>query len=195
MFSCNRPARLPSDRPSAFAEPATGAVGPSSAGWTFHRIALSLAAAAALAAAGMPDAAQAQYQWVDGAGRMVYSDLPPPNTIDPSKVLRRPERPGRPAVAAAAPGGAAAAPTLNDRELAFRKRMAEQSDAERKSKEASEAAAKLARACDDARGNLRKLESGEAISRIRADGEREIISDDERNERLRTMRRDLAERC
>ncbi|MGE0311625.1 MAG: DUF4124 domain-containing protein [Lautropia sp.] len=144
--------------------------------------------------------AHAQYQWVDPAGQMVYSDLPPPPGTDPSKVLRRPKP------QTAANGAASAAPSapdaarpkvasVADRELAFRKRMQERADAERKKAEEGIEKAKTAKACDDARSNLRQLESGIPLTRIRADGQRDVLSDDERGERMNALRKDLAGRC
>ncbi|TNF62372.1 MAG: DUF4124 domain-containing protein, partial [Burkholderiales bacterium] len=42
--------------------------------------------------------AHAQWQWVDDAGRKVFSDTPPPATVPERNVLRRPH--ARPAPAA-----------------------------------------------------------------------------------------------
>jgi hypothetical protein len=174
-----------------------------------------LAAAAAVPLAGAADAAQ--YQWRDERGRMVYSDLPPPASLAPSRIIKLPAVP-RPAVdllvppaAGAATGAktmaatrpatpgpadaAAAALTLADRELAYRKRVAEGEAQEKKALEASVRKVELAKACSDAQGDIRSMESGQRISRINAAGEREFLSDAERSERLKTARKSVSERC
>ncbi len=154
--------------------------------------------------------ALAEYEWVDAAGQKVYSDVPPQPNEKISHLVRRisPSRPvpgagadgagerGSP-MAAAAPAARtdAAPPSLADREMAFRKRQAEAADAQRKADEKAQADAKLARACEDSRANLRGLESGMRLSRVNSAGEREVITDEEREQRLQQLRRDLADRC
>ena len=87
------------------------------------------------------------------------------------------------------------AESIADRELAFRKRMAERAEQEKKAAEAAERDTKLAKACDDARGDIRSLESGQRISRINAAGEREFLSEAERAQRLKNARVNVSERC
>ncbi|MBN9429929.1 MAG: DUF4124 domain-containing protein [Burkholderiales bacterium] len=82
-----------------------------------------------------------------------------------------------------------------DRDMAFRKRMAEREQAERKQKEEQEQAAKLARACDDARGSLRTLESGMRIVTLDAKGEQAVMDDAERARRIDSVRRDVSRHC
>jgi hypothetical protein len=171
---------------------------------------IALAAAGLLTAmAGM--AAAAQYQWRDDRGRMVYSDQPPPASVAPARILKAPEPPPAAATirdpgAAASPGArsaavaAASAPapalaTAADQEFAFRKRMADRAEQEKKAAEAADREVKLARACADAQGDIRSLESGQRISRINAAGEREFLSEAERTERLRNARKSVSERC
>jgi hypothetical protein len=73
--------------------------------------------------------------------------------------------------------------------------MAERAEQEKKAAEAAERQLKLAKACADAQGDIRSLESGQRISRINAAGEREFLSDAERGERLKNARRSVSERC
>ncbi len=154
-------------------------------------------------------AAAAQYQWRDDRGRMVYSDQPPPASVAPARIIKAPEPPPaaamvRDPVAAAAPAAkpgivavdADPAPaTAADQELAFRKRMAERAEQEKKAAEAADRELKLAKACADAQGDIRSLESGQRISRINAAGEREFLSEAERTERLRNARKSVSDRC
>lgn len=184
--------------------------------------AAAIATAVAVLAAGIADEASAQYQWLDDHGRMVYSDRAPPTSVPPARILRAPEvrpveppkpagdtvagrggqpaKPGAPGVRAATGGAlASAAPaapvSAADREMAYRKRLAEQAEAEKKAAAENARKVALARACEDARGNVRLLESGQRVTRINASGEREFLSDRERDERLATARRNLGQNC
>ena len=85
--------------------------------------------------------------------------------------------------------------SLADRELAFRKRMQERADAEKKRAEEGIEKAKTAKACEDARSSLRQFESGLPISRVRPDGQREILGDEEREARMKAIKSDLSGRC
>ena len=73
--------------------------------------------------------------------------------------------------------------------------MAERAEQEKKAAEAVERDTKLAKACDDARGDIRSLESGQRNSRINAAGEREFLSEAERAQRLKNARVNVSERC
>lgn len=156
------------------------------------------AGAATLALAAVP--ATAQYQWRDTAGRMVFSDQPPPASVDPKRIVKAPTAPlpleAQAAPAAAATAGAAkAAPTVAERELAYRKRQAEQAEQEKKAAEESRRKLDLARACADTQADIRSLESGQRISRINAAGEREFLAEAERAQRLKDARKNVGERC
>jgi hypothetical protein len=166
-----------------------------------------LAIAAAVALCTLAGAAQAvQYQWRDDKGRMVYSDLPPPASVTPDRIVRAPgPRPSdaTPAPAAAtdpasdsAPQAVAAAPqSAAEREMAWRKRAEERAEAEKKAAEEAQRKLELAKACSDAQADLRLLESGQRIQRVNSAGEREFLSDDERRERLAATRKRVGERC
>ncbi len=146
---------------------------------------------AALAAAAP---AAAQYQWRDASGKMVFSDQPPPSAVKPGDVIRA-ESPRPPTAAAATTQSAAPPPTLADREQEYRKRLKEREEAQRKQAEETEKAARLARACEEARGEIRSLESGMRMARVNAQGEREIVGDEERAKRIELLRRDLKDGC
>jgi hypothetical protein len=174
------------------------------------------AAATALTLFGAPVAAQ--YQWRDAGGRMVFSDLPPPASVAPGRVISAPSvkrEAAAPAGLGAAKAAAAAAPaagtgttagvsvaaaadsnqSLADRELAYRKRLAERAEQEKKAEEESRRSLEVAKACADTQADIRSLESGQRISRINAAGEREFISDAERAERLSSARKNVGQRC
>lgn len=168
---------------------------------------------AALAAA---PTASAQYQWRDANGRMVYSDMPPPASVPPSAVLRAPARqtpavaPGgsgatasasRPAatgVPVTVPGPSATgtpAPTIAEREMEFRKRRLEREQAERKASEAQAATRRAASACNDARTQVRTIESGMRMAQVNERGEREIVDEAFRAAQLDTARKAIRDHC
>jgi hypothetical protein len=167
-----------------------------------------------LALAAAPDAS-AQFQWRDANGRMVYSDMPPPMSVEPGSVIRGAARPapaGRPAGAAdtSAAAGADAAqpavpdraaptatapPSAADRELEFRKRRMERADAERKAAAAAQQAQLRASVCEDARSSVNALESGMRLSRVNAQGEREVVEESQRAGRLEAARRTVKDTC
>lgn len=177
----------------------------------------------ATVALGLTAGVAAQYQWRDENDRMVYSDTPPPHTLDPARILRSPKiapppAPGDVAAAKAAEGKAGEAPrpaadtpvatakaaamaaggkapSAADQAMAFEKRRAERADNERKQREKDELAAKNNRACEDMRTQLRTLEAGGRVSSVNAAGEREFMSDEERGRRMGTLRQDIASVC
>lgn len=169
-----------------------------------QRCLMAAAAAVLLTTAGTVGATQ--YQWRDASGRMVFSDQPPPASVPPARVIKAPAP-----VAATAPSPAATGPAASsgpaasagsptalspaDQEFAFRKRMEERAEQEKKAAESAEQQQKLAKACADAQGDIRALESGQRISRINAAGEREFLSDAERAQRLGSARKSVSERC
>lgn len=164
--------------------------------------------------------AQAQYQWRDANGRMVFSDLPAPANIDPSKVIRSDSgRVSTPQAArtvtkdAAGDGSkpqdaatssrnasgrvptATRAESAADKELAAKRKAQLQADADKKKREEAEQTAKVARACEDMRTEVRTLETGMRVSRVNSQGEREFLSDEERNRRVASVQRDIKEHC
>ena len=161
--------------------------------------------------------ARAQYSWIDDKGARAFSDRPPPPGTPLARILKMPRgldpRPaqaetgapaagtpaaGTPAAGTpASPAAAAAdadkpkAPTLAERDAAFRKRAAQREAAEQKA--AQEAANKASKdeSCALARENERALASGVRMSRIDEQGERAMLSDAERAQRLERSQRTL----
>ncbi len=159
--------------------------------------------------------AASHYQWRDGSGRMVYSDMPPPSDVKAVQILRRPPSApaaadSQPAVAPSAPSAATPgtvsappAPTANaapgnsivERDAQFRKRRTERMEAETKQQEKTLLAEKTARACEDMRASLRTLESGARVNRVDANGVRQFVSDVERAQHGAELRRTIAQDC
>lgn len=167
----------------------------------------------ALAGTAAPPDAAAQYQWRDGNGRMVFSDRPPPGAVPAASLVRTPT-PARPAASSAATAGtspstaapATAAPAagpvpgsapagLADRELEQRRRQTERAAQEKAEADQRAANERQARACEESRNALRALDSGMRVARVNAQGEREFLSDEERERRSVELRRDLKDSC
>lgn len=160
--------------------------------------ALATASFAALAvAASLP--AHAQYQWIDGSGRRVFSDQPPPPGTPQKNILKQPAaRPAAPAPAAdeaessaadstAAPAAApqastpqAAAPTAQDKALQEKLKKAEAEEAAKKKAEADRLAAQKAENCKRAISAKALLDSGQRIMQSDGKGGRSFMSPEQR---------------
>jgi hypothetical protein len=158
--------------------------------------ALSLAALASLM---LPSPAEAQWKWRDSRGQIHISDIPPPRDIPDKDVLQRPEltvrKPPPAAAAVAAPAAASAGKASVDPELEERRKRAEQEQAARAEADKQKAAAVRKDNCQRAREQLATLESGQRIARVKADGEREILDDDQRAKESRRARDAIASEC
>lgn len=170
-----------------------------------NRIAHALSLAPLLLAVLSPLSADAapQWKWRDSAGRLQYSDRPPPAGTRDQDILTRPAA-SRQVIAPAATdlpasNAAAAAPRpavkASDPALEARKRKAdEEKQAQAKADEQKQAKAR-AENCDRARSYQRTLDDGIRISRTRADGEREILDDAARAQEQARNRQVMASNC
>lgn len=160
--------------------------------------ALAAASFAALAvAASLP--AHAQYQWIDGSGRRVFSDQPPPPGTPQKNILKQPAaRPAAPAPAVdeaessaadstAAPAAApqastpqAAAPAAQDKALQEKLKKAEAEEAAKKKAEADRLAAQKAENCKRAISAKALLDSGQRIMQSDGKGGRSFMSPEQR---------------
>ena len=160
--------------------------------------ALAAASFAALAvAASLP--AHALYQWIDGSGRRVFSDQPPPPGTPQKNILKQPAaRPAAPAPAAdeaessaadstAAPAAApqastpqAAAPAAQDKALQEKLKKAEAEEAAKKKAEADRLAAQKAENCKRAISAKALLDSGQRIMQSDGKGGRSFMSPEQR---------------
>lgn len=140
----------------------------------------------------LPLSALAQWQWIDKSGRKVFSDQSPPPDVPARNILkapggRMPAAEPEPAAATAAP--AAAQPqtgttlkvTGRDKELEARKKQAEAAEAEKKKAQEVARAEAKAENCKRAREAKATLDSGIRLSRVNAQGEREILDDNQRS--------------
>ena len=124
----------------------------------------------------------AQWQWVDGSGRKVFSDTPPPSSIPEKDILRRavPVHAAPPVTTTSAPSAApAATPQISgrDEQLEARKKQAEAQEQAQKKAEADKLAKARQENCERARRSKATLESGVRMATTNAKGEREIMDD------------------
>jgi hypothetical protein len=143
----------------------------------------------------------AQYVWIDDKGLKQLSDRPPPPSVPAQRILKAPGKPlfnpnAAPAQADAAapvlaadannapPGTQAGtgAPTLAERNAAFNKRRADAAAAERKTAEDAQQKADTAANCDAARQNQRALDQGMRMVNVDKNGERAVMTDQQRAE-------------
>jgi hypothetical protein len=145
--------------------------------------------------------AEAQWKWRDSRGQIHISDTPPPRDIADKDVLQRPDALARKAAQPpAVPGSAAAAsPTPGkapvDAELEERKRKAEQEQAARQKAEEKKLKAARNENCQRAREQLATMDSGMRVMRVRPDGEREYMSDEQRAREAQRARDAIASDC
>ncbi len=133
------------------------------------------------------------YKWVDKDGKVQFSDTPPPPSAtkdDPKKLAVKP-------ASGTGSGGASdeGPKSLADRNKEFDKRR---TDAATKAKKDGEKAANDAKndsVCQDATANLAELESGRPMARANAQGERSVMSDEERAAEIAKMREMTAKTC
>jgi hypothetical protein len=164
-----------------------------------RHLALVLAIVAGLAGS---SPALAQWKWRDGRGQIHVSDLPPPRDVPDKDVLQRPEVIARkpvsapmPAPAASAASAAAPAKAAVDPELEAKRQRAEQEQATRAKADERRQAELRKDNCNRAREQLALLDSGTRIARVNADGEREIIDDDQRARETQRARNIVASDC
>lgn len=148
--------------------------------------------------------AHAQYVWIDGQGHKVYSDRSPPASVPLKNVIRAPGLGAEPKGAAAQDTPEAAAPTAKgkpgdgtgkpsgpmttaEREADYRKRRTEAAEKEKKEAEEAKRRADMAAACADLRGSQKTLAAGVRMATTDANGQRTILSDEERKQRAQRV--------
>jgi hypothetical protein len=161
-------------------------------------------AALCLLCAGLAGA-QTQWKWRDAAGRIQYSDRPPPASVPDKSILARPlaapaNTSPTPAAASAptsaatpasaAPGNMAVEPALEEK-----RRQAAAAEAAKRRAEEDKLARQRQENCLRARDYARSLESGQRIARTNAQGEREFLDDAQRARELNRAREVIGSEC
>jgi hypothetical protein len=137
-----------------------------------------------------------------------FSDLPPPASVPPSRILKAPrgqmpdlrrELAERPAAAAAstatAQPSAKAPPSAAERDADAARRREENAEAARKAALDTQNRAASAAACESARSNVRVLESGMRIATTDRNGAPAFLDDAQKAAQLQRNRDTLATHC
>ncbi|HWP18883.1 MAG TPA: DUF4124 domain-containing protein [Burkholderiaceae bacterium] len=147
--------------------------------------------------------AAAQWKWRDAAGKVQYSDRPPPASVPEKDILQRPGGALRIAAPAPVAAAAASAPEASakpaapavDKELEARKKKEEQEREAKRRAEEEKLAKARAENCARARSYQQSLESGMRIARTNDKGEREILDDAARAQEMERTRQVIASDC
>lgn len=172
------------------------------------------AAAAFVALAGLSLAlpvAAVEWKWRDAAGRIVYSDRPPPANVPDRAILVRPKGltaqpvppsptgpslvPGPVAVVASPAASAASGPKTVEPELEAKRRKEAEAKAAQEKADAGKVSAAKAENCSRAKSQLKQLDDGVRIARTNAKGEREILDDKARAAEAARARAIIASDC
>lgn len=151
-------------------------------------------------------AASAQWQWTDKDGRKVFSDRAPPADVLEKNILKRPGMAGRttvnagaasPVAAASAAQNAASAPKLSgiDKELADKKKKAEEAQAAQRKAEQEKVVKAKVENCARAKQAKASFDSGVRVSRINEKGEREVLDDTARANEVKRIQAIMNSDC
>lgn len=136
------------------------------------------------------------FEWQDASGRKHFSDNPPPGVeAKPIGVRTQAPRATTPPAGGAADKVDQKPQTWVEKNEAFEKRRTE--GAEDTAKAEAEAAEEQRRqqACEDAREQLKLLQSGVRVQRMDANGERVVLDDAARAEEMARARENIEQAC
>jgi hypothetical protein len=133
-------------------------------------------------------------KWVDDQGRVHYSDQAPPPEVQ-AKALRSASEGAGSASGVAGTDAPAESKSFVEQEAALKKEQQAKQAAAEQAAQKKAAADALKADCDSARRNLRSLQSGARIMDINASGERYIIDDTQRQQRIEKAQQDISNLC
>lgn len=153
---------------------------------------LLIIAFAVASTATLPPVHAQTYQWKDAAGRTIISDTPPPATSGARSI-------GAQTPALVREGGeekASSAPrSTAEKDMEFRKRQQEAREKAGKAEKEQEVARERQENCERARRNLATLESQQPLASVDDQGQRQLMSGDQRAREIELARRYVAESC
>src|SRR5450759_5011077 len=141
-------------------------------------------------------AASAQWQWIDNAGRKVFSDRAPPVDILEKNILKRPVAPAS-APPTSMPQDAASAPKFGgvDKERADKKKKASEAEAAKRKLEQENNLKARIENCARAKQSKINYESGMRMARSNEKGEREVLDDAMRAAELKRIQAIINSDC
>ena len=125
------------------------------------------------------------YQWKDQNGKTVISDKPPMGQTPAQKISDT----------GAGDSASSKQPSLAESDMEFRKRQKEAQERAEKEKKETTAAADKKENCQNAREQLRLLESGERIALRDDKGERYYLDDAQRAQETDKAKRFIESQC
>lgn len=141
--------------------------------------------------------AAAQWLWVDGSGRKVFSDTPPPSSIAEKDILRRAELTSTNPMASAPATAPTATPQISgrDAQLEAKKKQAEAQEQAQKKTETDKLVKARQENCERAKRSKATLGSGVRLLTTNAKGEREIMGDAARYAQVKRMDEIIRSSC
>jgi hypothetical protein len=134
------------------------------------------------------------YKWTDANGRVQYSDKPPPA----GRPAERLTNSAISTVTSPASGGAQGAPGQKspaELEQEFRKRRADQAEAEKKAQAQADEKRSLQAACQQSQRQLTALQSGQRMATVDDQGERRFLEDGEIQQQIQRTQADIQKYC
>lgn len=128
-------------------------------------------------------------KWVDADGKVHYSDTPPPDV----KVKRL--KSSNVTEAATDTNSAAPEKTLAEKEAEWKKSQKAKDDANQKAAQEQEAILTKKKNCEASRSYLEKIENSPLVAQYNAQGERTIMDDASRLQRIEEARKAVAAHC
>ncbi|WP_459204699.1 DUF4124 domain-containing protein [Ralstonia pseudosolanacearum] len=170
------------------------------------RLHVLLPATAALIALACPVHAQWAWQWRDEKGQMVYSDVAPPPSIPPSRIIRNPNgqmTTAHEALPTPASGVKAADPkapakpgqAAPDPDAELRKRLADRAKREQEDSQKAEQAQRRQADCERLRNETTYLQGGRRYATPQADGTLSYMDDAQRAAAIQRNQTDLSANC
>jgi hypothetical protein len=147
--------------------------------------------------------AQAQWKWRDNAGKIQYSDLPPPNGTPEKDILQRPAglkqfvviQPVGAAAAASAPALVASGPSKAELDQQAKQKQQDQDALAKQKEEERKLALQRRDNCTRAQGNLKLLQDGVRLTRANDKGESVPLDERQRAEEMQRTRSLMSSEC
>ena len=135
------------------------------------------------------------YKWVDKDGKVQYSDQPPAPNQTTSVPQRLTSTSSSTAATPVAPGEKPDSEKAPDKNKEFEKRRTDAAEKAKKDEDAAKLALQKQERCNEAKGQVKSLESGIRISRTDANGERTFLDEDQRAKELERTQKIMADAC
>ncbi len=170
------------------------------------RLHVLLPATATLIAIACPVYAQWAWQWRDEKGQMVYSDVAPPPSIPPSRIIRNPNgqmatayeamsAPASGVKVPAKPGQPASGVAAADPDAELRKRLADRAKREQEDAQKAELAQRRQAECERLRNETAYLQGGRRYATPQADGSLSYMDDTQRAAAIQRNQTELSSTC